>query len=306
MRSEIIVSGGRIYHLGLAKGELAKNIFLVGDPARAERVAKRFDKIDHTVRNREYVTITGRYRGLPSSVIGTGIGTDNVEIAVIEAYAVNEINFETQQRETASPLTFIRIGTSGGVQPDTIPGSMAIAEYGLGLDSTGFYYDRQEDDPVIREIERETLAVLDKAAPPGFRFKGKTIPYASRASSEVVHALETQSEREVCDFETGITVSSPGFYGPSSRNIEGFTNTIPDIKGQLAGLNIQGKRVINMEMESSLLFHLCGIIGYRASTICPMISNPGSSDEIVDYESAIEQAITIGLNAMLDLNSDHD
>ena len=56
-----------------------------------------------------------------------------------------------------------------------------------------------------------------------------------------------------------------------------------------------------MEMESSLLFHMCGTIGYRAGTICPMISNPNFSDEIVDYEKVIEEAISVGLDAMLEL-----
>ena len=114
------------------------------------------------------------------------------------------------------------------------------------------------------------------------------------------------AEIESVDCETGITVSSPGFYGPSSRYIEGLMNTIPDIKNQLAKIDVRGKRVINMEMESSLLFHICRIIGYRAGTICPMISNPNSSDEIADYESVIEQAITIGLNAMLELGDIDD
>ena len=302
MRSEIIVSGRRIYHLGLAKGELASNVFLVGDPARADRVAKRFDKINCTVRNREYVTITGFFRGMPVSVIGTGIGTDNVEIALIEAFAVNEIDFETQEREAAGPMTVIRIGTSGGVQPDTQPGVMAIAKYALGLDSTGFYNEERPADDTVLEIEQEAHRILDASIPRGFRFKGKIFPYASKASNEVVSALENQARSEGAEFQTGITVSSPGFYAASSRFVEGFTNTIPDIKHQLAGLNVKGLKVINMEMESSLLFHMCRSIGYRAGTICPIISNPDSSDEIVDYEAIIEKAITIGLNAMFELN----
>ncbi len=83
MISEIVVKNGKVLHLGLAKGQLAENVFLVGDPARAIRVSKRFESILCEVRNREYVTITGRFNGMPVSVIGTGIGVDNVEILVL-------------------------------------------------------------------------------------------------------------------------------------------------------------------------------------------------------------------------------
>ena len=162
-------------------------------------------------------------------------------------------------------------------------------------------------DMKIEEIEGMQMAAnLHKIQQGSCLIIVDTLRYASKASSKVTQALVNQAKMEAADFETGITVSSPGFYGPSSRFIEGFRNTIPDIKNQLAQLNVEGHRVINMEMESSLLFHLCSSIGYRAGTICPMISNPNSSDEIVDYETVIEEAITIGLNAMFELGGEQN
>ena len=82
-RSEIVVVNGRLYHLGIKKGDIADNVFIVGDPARAIRVSKEFDTIKCEISNREYLTFTGTYKGIPVSVIGTGIGTDNVEIALV-------------------------------------------------------------------------------------------------------------------------------------------------------------------------------------------------------------------------------
>lgn len=300
--SEIVIIENRVYHLGLEKGQLAKNVFLVGDPARAIRVSNRFERIDHEIANREYLTFTGVYKGLPVSVIGTGIGTDNVEIALVEAFIVNEIDFDTRNRNVDSnPLTIIRIGTSGGVQSDVDAGVFGIASYALGLDSTGIYYDFAAVDDSIKETEKVAADILEKATPQESRFKGKINPYASRASTNVTDALANQAKKENAEFEVGITVSSPGFYGPSSRLIEGLTNTIPDIKHQLAKLNVNGQRVVNMEMESSLLFHLCGQMGYKSGTICPIISNPDKSDSLVDYDGLIEKAITIGLEAMIEL-----
>ena len=121
MASEIVVNNGTVLHLGLAPGQLAENVFLVGDPALAVRVSQRFDEIRCEVRNREYVTFTGTCQGVPMSVIGTGIGVDNVEIALVEAYAVHAFDFESSERRSdAVPLKFIRIGTSAGVQSSSL------------------------------------------------------------------------------------------------------------------------------------------------------------------------------------------
>ena len=302
-KSEIVIVNERLYHLGIKKTDLAENIFIVGDPARATRVSEEFDRIDSEISNREYLTYTGIYRNIPVSVIGTGIGTDNVEIALVEAFIAHEFDLKTGERfQNCSPLTIIRLGTSGGVQPDVTPGSLAISSYALGLDSTGIYYDYPIDDEMLNRIETESSEILNSAISDNSRFKGKVIPYASKASTEVTDALINQAQALNVEFATGITVSSPGFYGPSSRHIEGLNNTLPDIKGSLSKLNLDGLKVHNMEMESSLLFHLCSQLGYRAGTICTVISGPNDSDSIIDYERAIGKTIKVGLNALLELN----
>ncbi len=300
--SEIVVKNGRVYHLGLAKGELAGNIFFVGDPARAHLVASRFDSIEHEVRNREFVTLTGPYRNIPMSVMGTGIGTDNVEIALVEAYNIREFDLETGLRDAAlPPMNIIRIGTSGGVQKDIEPGTLGITTYALGIDSTGLYYDHPAVDTVIPEIEEKALDVLNRHTPDGSRFKGKIFPYASRGTPEITDLLVKHAESFGHDYVKGITVSSPGFYGPSGRFIDGLKNTVPGIKHHLAEVKAAGHRVINMEMESSLIFHIAENIGCRAGTICPIISSPGKSDKVADYNRCIQDTIDIALETMLEL-----
>ena len=301
-KSEIVIIDERLYHLGIKKGDLAQNIFIVGDPARAIRVSKEFDTVDREISNREYLTFTGTYKGIPISVIGTGIGTDNVEIALVEAFIEHEFNFESKTRNTnCEPMTLIRLGTSGGVQSDIAPGSQAIGSYALGLDNTGIYFEEPSNDPVIERIEESAKKILNKSIPSSSRFKGKLIPYASKASIEVTNALENQALKHGVEYEVGITSSSPGFYGPSSRYIEGLKNTFPDIKGSLSKINIDGLRVLNMEMESSLFFHLCAQMGYRAGTICTVISGPTTSAAVIDYDKAIGNTIRVGLNAMKEL-----
>jgi len=303
MNSEIVIKDGKVLHLGLAKGQLAANVFFVGDPARAFRVASRFDAISCEVRNREYVTITGSYSGMPISVIGTGIGVDNVEIAVVEAYGVHAFDFTTAMRDaTASPMKFIRIGTSAGVQDDVEPGTLAISTYGLGLDNAGLYYDHPPADDIVTDIERQAHRILADATPPGARFRNKIIPYASRATPAAVAALEREAAALGMDYVSGITAATPGFYGPSSRYIEGLSNTVPSIKTRLAALRAGRHRVVNMEMESSLLFHLAGHLGYTVGTVCPVISKPTAAAAILDYAASVENAIGVALGAMCRLN----
>lgn len=303
-KSEIVIVNERLYHLGIKKGDLADNVFIVGDPARAVRVSQKFDTIDREISNREYLTFTGTYKGIDVSVIGTGIGTDNVEIALVEAYIAHEFDLKSSTRNSGCrPMTFIRLGTSGGVQPDIKPGTLAIASYALGLDSTGVYYEQTPDDEIIEKIESSAEKILTDAAANTSRFKGKIIPYASKASPEVTKALANQAKKAGSSFGVGITVSSPGFYGPSSRYIDGLKNTLPDIKGSLSKLNIDGLKVLNMEMESSLLFHLCSQMGYHAGTICTVISTSKDSDAVVNYDQAIASTIEIGLKALVELKT---
>ena len=303
-KSEIVIVNERLYHLGIKKGDLADNVFIVGDPARAVRVSQKFDTIDREISNREYLTFTGTYKGIDVSVIGTGIGTDNVEIALVEAYIAHEFDLKSSTRNSGcTPMTFIRLGTSGGVQPDIKPGTLAIASYALGLDSTGVYYEQAPEDGIIEKIESSAEKILTGAAANTSRFKGKIIPYASKASPEVTKALANQAKKAGSSFGVGITVSSPGFYGPSSRYIDGLKNTVPDIKGSLSKLNIDGLKVLNMEMESSLLFHLCSQMGYHAGTICTVISTSKDSDAVVNYDQAIACTIEIGLKALVELKT---
>ncbi len=303
MASEIVVNDGKVLHLGLAPGELAENVFLVGDPARAVRVSERFDDIRCEVRNREYVTFTGTYAGVPMSVIGTGIGVDNVEIALVEAYAVHAFDFESSERRAdATALKFIRIGTSAGVQDDVEPGTMAISSHGLGLDNGGMYYDHPVADDIVSKIEEHAFEILMNATPKNARFRGKLIPYASRATPSVVSALVDCAMARNIDHIVGITAATPGFYAASGRYIDGLVNTVPDIKNKLGALRVGELKVVNMEMESSLLFHIAAFLECPVGTICPTISKPTASTAILDYSASVDSAISIALDAMCRIN----
>jgi uridine phosphorylase len=306
-RSEIVVADGRVYHLGLCPAELAENLVIVGDPARTYTVASRFDRVEHEVKHREFVTLTGTHRGLPISVMGTGMGPDNVEIALVEAWALVTLDLATGLRRpesgpgAARALTVLRVGTSGGTREDMAPGTLVVSSYAIGLDSTGLYYDGAPADETVTALEQAARRAIDAGVRPGSRFAGAFAPYASRATPELVEALERQAATAGAGFATGVTVTAPGFFGPSGRHLDGVTNSVEDVKARLGRIEVRGTRVLNMEMESSLLFHLATLLGVRAGTICPTISSPGSHGTVIDYDARVGQAIDIALAAMHDV-----
>ena len=300
--SELIINDGKIYHLGLRPDQITKNIFLVGDPARVEKVAAHFDKIEHRVSHREFLTVTGRYKDMPVSVISTGIGTDNVEITLVELFALNEYDFKARKRKgNSSPLTLIRIGTCGGIQQENDVGTLVISKYAIGMDSTGLFFQQKIPDKISNEIEKEAYRIITESTPKNMRFRGKISPYVSKASEEIVDSLIKNAKKLGYSYTSGITTTAPGFFGAQGRKVEGLIETIPNLQENLAELKINGEKIINFEMESSLLFHLSQHLGYRAGTICPIIANRPKGTFLADYSEAIGRSIDVGLNSMYEL-----
>ena len=299
--SELIVKEGRrIYHLGLSPDQIAPNIVLCGDPGRVDLIADLFDPgtAGPPVASREFVTRSGSYGGLPVCVIGTGIGADNTEIALVELYALNEIDLEKKVRRAgAAPLTVIRVGTCGTPRPDVRVGGLAISSFALGLENTGAWYDLPESglSDTALAIEREAGRLLDEAVPHGYRFKGRLRPYVSEPSPRVVAAL---ADRAVGEHVLGITVTAPGFFAPQGREIEGLRLTAPRLRERLAGLDVRGHRVVNLEMETSLLFHLTRIMGYASGSVCAVIANRATGDFLPAYGPAVKRAALTALEAL--------
>ncbi len=147
--------GERQYHIGLGPGELAEYILLPGDPDRTARIATRLDTVELEHRHREFASVTGTYRGERVSVVSTGIGTDNVEIAVAEILAI-----------TQRP-TFVRVGSCGGLQPEMALGDLVISTGAVRLESTTSYFVH-DGYPAVADYEA-VAALLEAAARLGHR-----------------------------------------------------------------------------------------------------------------------------------------
>lgn len=116
------------YHINLKRGEVAPNILFCGDPDRADRIAKLFDRVTIKKENREFRTYTGKYKNIPVSVMSTGIGPANVEIALIELSQI------------ANDLTIIRVGSCGSLQKNIQIGDVVISTSSLRLENTTLFF----------------------------------------------------------------------------------------------------------------------------------------------------------------------
>ena len=62
--SELVLNpDGSVYHLHLKSEQIADKVVLVGDPGRVQMVASCFDSIEFEIKNREFVSVTGNYKG---------------------------------------------------------------------------------------------------------------------------------------------------------------------------------------------------------------------------------------------------
>ena len=149
-------TGERQYHIDLGPGELAEYILLPGDPDRTARIARLLDDVELERRHREFASVTGTYRGQRVSIVSTGIGTDNVEIAMAEILAI-----------TTRP-TFIRVGSCGALQPEMAVGDLAISTGSVRLETTTSWFVH-DGYPAVADYEA-VIALIEAAERLGKRY----------------------------------------------------------------------------------------------------------------------------------------
>jgi uridine phosphorylase len=115
------------YHIQLDEGDCAPFVLLPGDPGRVKTVAEIWDSPRKVAENREYVTYTGEYKGVPITCTSTGIGASSTAIAVEELARVGA-------------KTFLRIGTCGTFQDQVKNGDIVIFDSAARFDGASRAY----------------------------------------------------------------------------------------------------------------------------------------------------------------------
>ncbi|MBO5428048.1 MAG: nucleoside phosphorylase [Prevotella sp.] len=276
-----INADGSAFHLHLKPENLADRVILVGDPGRVATVAAHFDSIEAEVESREFRTITGMYKGKRITAQSTGIGCDNIDITVTELDALANIDFSTRmEREQFRQLTLVRIGTCGGLQPETPIGTFIASAKSIGFDGLLNYYAGR-DEVCDLELEEAFVKHMDWYAKKG-------APYVATACPELIDQIAGD------DMVRGITIACGGFYGPQGRQIRlGIQD--PDQNEKVEAFRYGDLKVCNFEMESSALAGLASLLGHRAMTCCMVIANRYAKEMNTQYKNKIDDLIRLVL-----------
>lgn len=280
--SELILNeDGSIFHLHLKPEQLADKIILVGDPDRVGLVASHFNTIEHEVSNREFKTITGIYKDKRITVQSTGIGCDNIDIVVNELDALANIDFKTrQEKDSKKQLTFVRIGTCGGLQDYTPIGTFIASEKSIGFDGLlNFYSGRNEvcDNNFEEEFKKHMNWNQQLAA-----------PYVIDANKELLDRIAGE------DMVRGVTIACGGFYGPQGRQLR-IPLADPEQNKKVVSFSYQNHRITNFEMESSAVAGLARLLGHKALTVCMVIANRVAGEANTGYKNNINNLIKLVL-----------
>jgi uridine phosphorylase len=278
LESELIINAdGSAFHLHLQPQYLADKVILVGDPGRVNLVANHFDTIEHEVSSREFHTITGTYKGKRITAQSTGIGCDNIDITVNELDSLANINYQTREDNPEfRQLTLVRIGTCGGLQPETPIGTFVASQKSIGFDGLLNYYAERNN---VCDLEMEAAFVRHMNWNP---IKGA--PYVATANPELLDRIAAD------DMVRGITIAAGGFYGPQGRKIR-MQLQDPQQNQKVEAFSYNGLKICNFEMESSALSGLASILGHKAVTVCMVIANRHDHEMNTGYKNSIDTLI---------------
>ncbi len=275
--SELILNpDGSIYHLNLLPEDIADTVITVGDPDRVAEVSSFFDNIEVKKGKREFHTHTGTLNGKRLTVISTGIGTDNIDIVLNELDALVNIDFKSRMvNSKQKSLDIIRIGTSGVVQHDIPVDAFLMSEYAIGLDGLLHYYD--------------STAVQDTKMAQAFIVHSEWSH--QKATPYVVKHDKTLGEKLLSNrIRLGITLTNTGFYGPQGRKLRLPANGDSFIE-KMASFHYDGRRITNLEMETSGIYGLSKLLGHRAVSMNAILANRVTGEFSKNPKKSIQDLI---------------
>lgn len=278
--SELILnSDGSIFHLHLLPHQIADKIILVGDPGRVPVVAGHFSDIECDVSNREFRTMTGYFGEKRITVLSTGIGCDNIDIVINELDALANIDFEHREiKPVTRSLEIVRIGTCGGLQPNTPVGTFIASVESIGFDGLLNFYARR-NEVCDTEMEAAFVRHMD--------WHGSQCiahPYVAPAHPELIERIAGP------DMVRGITIACGGFYGPQGRVLR-LPLADPKQNEKIITFEHKGLHITNFEMESSAVAGLSGMLGHKALTCCMVIANRIAGKADTNYKNSIDLLI---------------
>lgn len=237
----------KLYHIQAGPGDVGKYVIMPGDPKRCAAIAKYLDNPVLIADSREYVTYTGELDGVKVSVTSTGIGGPSAAIAMEELVM-------------AGADTFIRIGTSGGMDKHVKSGDLVIANGAVRMEGTSKEY-----------------------AP---------IEFPAVSDFEVTTALVDAAKKMDMSYHVGVVQCKDSFYGQHAPETKPVSYELINKWNAWVQLGCKAS-----EMESAALFTVASALGVKAGTVLLVIANQerakaGLDNPIVhDTDAAIRVAV---------------
>ena len=220
------------YHIKIKEKDAGAYAILTGDPARVPEIAKYLDGAVKAGQNREYTTYSGTLCGERVVVMSVGIGGPSMAIGVEELAKLGV-------------KTFIRVGTSGGINLDVKSGDLVIPTAAVRQEGTSSEY----------------------------------LPYQFPAASDffVTSALYAAAEKNMQKAHIGIVQSKDSFFGelePSRQPIRERLLELWEIYKRTG--------VLASEMECAALFTLGTVLHLRTGAVLLSIWNEERNKEFGD------------------------
>lgn len=255
------MSESDVFHLGLTKQGLhgATLAIVPGDPARVEKIAREMDNPVFLAAHREFTTWRATLAGQPVVICSSGIGGPSTSIAVEELAQLGV-------------RTFLRVGTTGAIQPDMNVGDVLVTTAAVRLDGASLHFAPLEY-PAVADFAC-TAALVDAAKASGF------------------------------PLHIGVTASSDTFYPGQERYDTYSGRVVRRFQGSMQEWQSMG--VLNYEMESATLLTMCASQGLRAGMVAGVIVNRTQQEtpDVATMKLAETAAVTVVLDAARRLLSD--
>ncbi len=248
-----LLQGDKQFHLQVTAEQIGKYVILPGDPGRVPKIAAYLEHAEQVASNREYNTYTGTLNSEKVSVVSTGIGGPSAAIAVEELIK-------------CGAHTFIRVGTSGGINRKVIGGDLLIASAAVRAEGTSKEY-LPSDYPAAADFT--VLKALDQAA------------------------AELSEDADGKRYHVGVVQSKDSFYGetePENMPVSG------ELLSRWEGYVRCG--CLTSEMEAAAIYSVAIARGVRAGAVLTALwnverSKAGLSDPLcMDSTRAIRCAVS--------------
>jgi uridine phosphorylase len=217
----------RQYHIECGPGDVGRYVLLPGDPGRVPLIAGFLERAEKIAQHREYTTYTGWLDGEKVSVTSTGIGGPSTAIAVEELAKIGAD-------------TFIRVGTSGLMQPHMQSEDLVVVSGAVRDEGTASHY--------------------------------MPMAFPAIADLDVVECLRQACEARGLRHHVGLSHSKDSFYG----EVQPERMPLADTLRQNWNAWVMGG-VLCSEMEAATLFVVSSVLGKRAGGLMIALNQEATS-----------------------------